>query len=60
MLWQDSEFASEVSKNLLQKGPSQMFDRVLNSSLLVAINIFVKVLAICLLNSTIYQAIQYC
>ena len=30
---QDSEFASEASNDFAEKAPSQLFDRVLNSSL---------------------------
>ena len=54
-VWQDSEFASTASFNFAQKAPSQIFDRVLNLSLITSKNlkplvIFAKLLPICLLH----------
>ena len=54
-VWQDSEFASKASYGFVEKAPSQMFDKVLNSPLITSKNlyplvIFAKLLAISVLN----------
>ena len=46
-IWQDSEFVSEANNDFVEKTPSQMFARVLNSPLQPLI---AKLLVTCLLN----------
>ena len=53
-VWEDSKFPSEASKDVAGKAPSQMFERVLDSSL-QPLTIFAEVLAIVLDTLTVSQ-----